>query len=89
MMEQASVKKSDRVKDKALSYKFKLQDLNKYSSNLKFKDINWKIKVSALGKKIPDVKQRKKILLKGSTFNKLLQVLKNTDWALTPVYHQF
>ena len=47
------------------------------------------MKVSALGKKIPDLRQRKKMLMKGSAFNKLLQILKNTDWAHTPVYHQF
>ena len=39
-----------------LNYKFKLDDLSKYSQKLKFKDINWKIKLSALGKKIPDIK---------------------------------
>ena len=39
-----------------LNYKFKLDDLSKYSQRLKYKDINWKIKLSALGKVIPDVK---------------------------------
>ena len=45
--------------------------------------------MSALGKKIPDVAQRKKILIKGSHFNTLLKILKATDWSLTPIYHQF
>lgn len=45
--------------------------------------------MSALGKKIPDIKERKKILIKGSHFNTLLKILKATDWSLTPVYHQF
>lgn len=88
-MEKAQVSKGDRLKAKGLAYKFKLGDIGKYSSTLKYKDINWKIKMSALGKKIPDIKERKKILMKGSAFNKLLSVLKNTDWAHTPVYHQF
>jgi len=68
-------------------YKFKLQDLNKYSATLRNRDINWKIHLSALGKKIPNVNERKKILIKGSHFNTLLKILKATDWSLTPVYH--
>mmetsp|Transcript_5194 Transcript_5194/g.8030 ORF Transcript_5194/g.8030 Transcript_5194/m.8030 type:complete len:88 (+) Transcript_5194:4220-4483(+) len=74
---------------KALKYKFQLKDLNKYSSKLQQKDINWKIKLSALGKKIPDVQERKKILIKGSHFNTLLKLQQQTDWSRTPVYHQF
>ena len=27
--------------EQALNYKFKLQDLNKYSKSLRYKDINW------------------------------------------------
>ena len=27
--------------------------------------------------------------MKGSHFNTLLKILKNTDWASTPIYHQF
>ena len=59
-----------------MNYKFKLEDLYKYSSKLKYKDINWKIKLSALGKVIPDVKKRKKLLVKGSHFNTLLKLLR-------------
>jgi hypothetical protein len=66
-----------------------LKDLNKYSKNLKFKDINWKLKLSALGKQIPDVKERKKMLIKGSHFNTLLKLLRQTDWSRTPIYNQF
>ena len=69
-----------------LHYKFKLEDLSKYSSKLKYKDINWKIKLSALGKQVPDVKERKKILIKGSHFNTLLKILRQTDWSSTQVY---
>ena len=75
--------------EKGLKYKFSLKDLSKYSKNLKYKDINWKLQLSALGKKIPDIKERKKILIKGSHFNTLLKLLKQTDWSRTPVYHQF
>jgi len=56
---------------------------------LRYKDINWKIKLTALGKVIPDVKTRKKILMKGSHFNNLLKNLKGTDWGQTPIYHQY
>jgi hypothetical protein len=69
-----------------ITYKFKLEDLTKYSSRLKYKDINWKIKLSALGKVIPDINKRKKLLVKGSHFNTLLKLLRETDWARTPVF---
>lgn len=63
--------------------------MNKYHANLSIKDIDWKLKTSALGKVIPEPDTRRKILMKGSHFNKLKKVLQNTDWSTTPVYHQF
>lgn len=63
--------------------------MSKYYQRLSFKDIDFKIKLSALGKKVPNVRQRKKILFKGSHLNKLRYLLKNTDWANTPLYYQF
>jgi hypothetical protein len=48
-------KSSQGMMDKGLKYKFSLKDLSKYYKNLKFKDVNWKIQLSALGKKIPDI----------------------------------
>lgn len=74
---------------KALSYRFRLQDLHKYSQRLKYRDCDWKLKLSALGKVIPDVRQRKKILIKASHLNTLFRLLKSTDWSQTPVYYQF
>ena len=47
---------------KGIDYKFKLQDLAKYSSKLRFKDINWTLKKSALGKVIPTDVEREKYL---------------------------
>ena len=44
----------------ALSYKFKINDIGKYSQRLKFRDINWALKKSALGKELPDSMQRGK-----------------------------
>lgn len=46
----------------ALSYRFRLTDIHKYSQRLKFTDKDWKFKLSALGKVIPEVPERKKIL---------------------------
>ena len=66
---------------KALSYRFRLEDLHKYSQKLNYKDINWKLKLSALGKVIPNVEKRKKILIKGSHLNTLLRLLNGTDWS--------
>ena len=78
-----------KILEKALAYEFKLKDLGKYSKSLKLKDMNWKLKLSALGRVIPDIEQRKKILFKGSHFNTLLRLLRSTDWSQTPVYYQF
>lgn len=74
---------------KGLNYKFRLKDLHKYSQRLKYKDCDWKLKLSALGKIIPDMQQRKKILIKASHLNTLFRLLKCTDWSQTPVYYQF
>lgn len=70
-----------------IRYRFKLRDLPKYSATLRLTGNN--LKYSALGKLIPNPKERKKILIKGSHFNTLLKLLKATDWSQTPVYHQF
>lgn len=76
-----------KMMKKGLKYKFKLNDLNKYHKNLKFKDINaFKLNRSALGKVIPDETERRKRLAKVSYLNKLLKILKYTDWTKTPVY---
>ena len=80
---------AQKILEKALTYEFKLKDIHKYSKSLKHKDMNWKLRLSALGRVIPDVEQRKKILFKGSHFNTLLRLLRATDWSQTPVYYQF
>jgi len=60
-----------------------------YSQKLKFKDVNWVLKRTALGKLIPTNKEREKKLIKESYLNKLYQELKNTDWSQTQIYKQF
>ena len=72
-----------------LDYKFQLKDLHLYSQKLKFKDINWILKRTALGKQIPTDKEREKKLIKESYLNKLYQELKNTDWSTTEIYKQY
>ena len=70
-----------------MNYRFRLRDLPKYSQTLRLTGNN--LKYSALGKLIPNPRERKKILIKGSHFNTLLKLLRATDWSQTPVYHQF
>ena len=43
-----------------LDYTFKLQDLDKYSKKLRYKDINWQLKKTALGKALPNDVERNK-----------------------------
>ena len=43
----------DRVFCQARSYKFKLNDISKYSSTLKMKDTAWKFQLSATGRQTP------------------------------------
>ena len=42
-----------RVFCQARSYKFKLNDISKYSSTLKMKDTAWKFQLSATGRQTP------------------------------------
>lgn len=86
---QASPADRKRLMNKALQYEFKLNDLNKYSSKLKYKDMEWKFTRSAMGKIVPNDEARRKRLEKNSFLNKLYKLLKHTDWARTPIYHQF
>lgn len=78
-----------RVREAGRSKKFKLNDLSKYSSKLKYNDMNWKFTRSAMGKITPGgdgslyVDKAKQVDLMA----KLYKILKNTDWANTPIYH--
>jgi hypothetical protein len=77
----------ERIMNKGLNYKFKIKDLPKYSQTLRAKDVSkWKFKCSALGKRVPDEATRRRRLKKASYFNKLLNLLKTTDWSRTPIY---
>ena len=50
---------------------FKLQDLNKYSSRLSYRDISHELSRSALGKIIPSEAERMRKLAIASYLNKL------------------
>ena len=87
---------------KALSYNFKLNDLNKYSSKLRMKDLDWKFDTTVLGKFKKDgllseleseeeeEELPKKIrFVKGSLFYTLYKQLLSTDWIQTNIYTQY
>lgn len=56
---------------KALSYRFRLRDLPKYSQKLKLNDVKWNFKRSALGKIIPSDNERLVRLHQASFLTKL------------------
>lgn len=70
--------------NQGLAYKFKLDDLGKYSQRLKYKDR--KFKKSALGKDIPEVDDRERRLARISLLKDMLRDAKGTDWYHTPLY---
>lgn len=79
--------KKEQIMKKGLDYKFKINDLKKYSKLLKPSDSDNKFERSALGKIVPEVSARRLRLANANYFDKLLKILKHTDWQRTPVYH--
>ena len=71
---------------RGLNYKFKLQDLSKYSQTLRFTDINWVL--SQRGHEMTEEELR--MVREQEQFDKDMQSLllefKNTDWESTPLY---
>ena len=63
--------------------------MTKYSQYLKPNDPEFKFDRSALGKIVPEVSARRLRLANANYFDKLLKVLKHTDWQRTPIYHQY
>ena len=63
--------------------------MNKYFGRLQPRDLKWKFAKSSLGKEVLNPKQREERLFKESYFHKLMKILRHTDWAKTPIYHQF
>lgn len=75
---------------RGLKYKFNIINLNKYVDDVKYGRFNWPVEYRTIGKKkIKDPKERKKILVKEIHFDRLFRVLKETDWAESPLYQVF
>lgn len=47
------------------------------------------MKLQELGKTIPNILDRKQMILQNQHFASLLDALKNTDWSQTPIYFHF
>ena len=70
-----------------MKYKIKVQELNKYNNKLKYGDFDWKIKYQVVGDK--KFKPPQNELLEEIHYDTLLKVLRQTDWAKTPLYAMF
>lgn len=64
-------------------------DLNKYSDDLKYGRFNWPVNYVTVGKKIKDPNKKKEVLAHEIHFDRLLRILKETDWAESPLYQIF
>ena len=69
-----------------IKYKFKIIDLNKYQDDVKYGRFDWPVQYCTVGKKIANPKIRKKTLVNEIHFDRLLRILKETDWAESPLY---
>lgn len=74
---------------KGLNYRFKLTDLNKYSSNLKMSDLTWKISKTALGHELNPRNCKIKKPIDKVFMKKLQDILKNTEWQNCPLYRVY
>lgn len=77
------------VNIKGIKYKFTIMDLNKYSNDIKYGRFNWPVHYVTVGKKINNPKARKEALVTEIHFDRLLRILKETDWADSPLYQIF
>lgn len=77
------------VNIRGIKYKFMIMDLNKYQNDLKYGRFNWPVNYVTVGKKIQNPKQRKQALVTEIHFDRLLRILKETDWAESPLYQIF
>ena len=77
----------DQFTVNGLKYKIKVHELNKYSNKLKYGDFDWKIKYQVVGDK--NFKPPQNELIEEIHYDTLLKVLRQTDWAKTPLYGMF
>lgn len=78
-----------KVYEASKRYKFKLDDISKYSQRLKPKDMNWKFERSAMGKLIPSDEARMRRLQKAAFINRLEELKAAADWAESPIYYMY
>lgn len=71
---------------RGLKYKFKVVDIAKYTDGLKYGLFNWPVRYCTIGRKLPNPVERKETLVQEIHFDTLLRILKETDWAKTPLY---
>lgn len=71
---------------RGIKYKFNIIDLSKYVNDVKYGRFNWPVQYKTVGKKIKNPKERQKILVKEIHFDRLFRILKETDWAESPLY---
>ena len=71
---------------RGIKYKFTIMDLNKYGNDIKYGRFNWPVEYVTVGKKINNPKVRKQALVNEIHFDRLLRLLKETDWADSPLY---
>ena len=67
-----------------LKYKVKVNGMNKYHDKLKYGDFPWKIKYAVFGEQKPNANLANEL-----HFDTLLKVLRQTDWAKTPLYEMY
>ena len=72
-----------------MKYRFKLEDISKYSQRLKHRDIDWKFERSAMGKLVPSDAARMKRLQKAAYINRIEELKNTADWAETPIYYMY
>lgn len=72
-----------------MKYRFRLDDIGKYSQRLKYKDINWKFERSAMGKIIPRDEARAKRLQKAAYITRMEELKNAADWAETPIFYMY
>jgi len=81
-----------------MNYKFSLKDLPKYSSRLKSRDLDERFLKTAMGKRVPTLAERIRMLEKNQTLIKELQhwehlknlaLIQQADWSKSKIYSHY
>lgn len=76
----------DRVFEQAKSYRFKMNDISKYSQTLNSKDTLWKFQLSAQGRKTPWNEDNINKKEKEEREINIIDMKNAIDWARAPLY---